>query len=575
MSSSHRTIRLIKWGIGVLTLIAVGVLLGYLAFSGERTTAAVPGVAEDEGSQLWYCSMHPQIIREGPGLCPICEMDLIPMPEDMAGEASPRELVVSEAAAELMAIQTTPVERRAAAVDVRMVGKVDYDETRVKAIAAWASGRIDRLYVDFTGTRVAEGDHLVDLYSPELISAQAELLQAARSASRTGDGTSEYLRDSTQATLGASREKLRLLGLTSEQIENIEETGEPVTHVTIYSPIGGIVIEKSATEGMYVSTGSHIYTVADLSEVWVMLDAYESDLPWIRYGQEVTFTAEAFPGEVFTGWISFISPTLNPKTRTVKVRVEVRNPDERLKPAMFVRAVVESMVAQEGKVMDPNMAGQWICPMHPSVVSDEPGDCTICGMDLVTTESLGYVAAEPAEKLPLVIPASAPLITGKRAVVYVAVLDRAYPTFVGREVVLGPRAGDWYIVEEGLAEGERVVTNGSFKIDSALQIQAKPSWMNPGGEAMPSGHQHGGEMVMPEAPAPGASATVQTTCPVMGGPIDPNVFIEYKGKRVYFCCRGCDDQFLANPERYLDKLPQFNDPNDAADVKMNHTDYEP
>ncbi len=575
MPSRQGTIRLIKWGIGILALIAVGFLLGYLAFSGERTSAAVPGVDEDEGSQQWYCSMHPQIIREGPGLCPICEMDLIRMPEDMAEKASPRELAVSEAAAELMEIQTTPVERRAAAVDVRMVGKVDYDETRVKAITAWAPGRIDRLFVDFTGTRVAKGDHLVNLYSPELISAQAELLQAARAASRTGEETSEYLRGSTQATLEATREKLRLLGLRAEQIESIEETGEPVTHVTIYSPIGGIVIEKTATEGMYVSTGSHIYTVADLSEVWVMLDAYESDLPWIRYGQEVRFTAEAFPGEVFAGWISFISPTLNPKTRTVKVRVEVSNADERLKPDMFVRAVVESMVAQEGKVMDPNMAGQWICPMHPSVVADEAGDCTICGMDLVTTESLGYVAAEPAEQLPLVIPASAPLITGKRAVVYVAVPDREYPTFVGREVVLGPRAGNWYIIEEGLAEGERVVTNGNFKIDSALQIQAKPSMMNPQGGAMPSGHQHGGEMATQEAPAPGTPEAIQPTCPVMGGPIDPNVYIDYKGKRVYFCCQGCDDQFLANPERYLDKLPQFNDPNDAADSEMNHTEHEP
>jgi Cu(I)/Ag(I) efflux system membrane fusion protein len=239
-----------------------------------------------------------------------------------------------------------------------------------------------------------------------------------------------------------------------------------------------------ATEGMYVNTGTPIYTVADLSQVWVRLDAYESDLPWIRYGQTLTFSTEAYPGEVFKGWISFIAPMLDPRTRTVKVRVNVPNPDGRLKPEMFVHALVTSQIAQGGKVMDPNMAGEWICPMHPSVVKDEKGTCDICGMDLVTTESLGYVAAEAAGPLPLVIPATAPLITGKRAVVYVKQPDTELPMFEGREVVLGPRAGDYYVVVSGLSEGELVVTHGNFKIDSALQIQAKPSMMNPEGGAM-------------------------------------------------------------------------------------------
>jgi Cu(I)/Ag(I) efflux system membrane fusion protein len=171
----------------------------------------------------------------------------------------------------------------------------------------------------------------------------------------------------------------------------------------------------------------------------------------------------------------------------------VDNPDDRLKPEMFVRAVVKSLVAQEGMVMDPNMAGKWICPMHPSVVRGQPGNCDICGMKLVTTESLGYVTVRSAAELPLVIPSSAPLITGKRAVVYVKKPDMENPTFEGREVVLGPRAGDYYIVKQGLTEGEQVVTNGSFKIDSALQIQAKPSMMSPEGGAMPAGHQHGME----------------------------------------------------------------------------------
>jgi Cu(I)/Ag(I) efflux system membrane fusion protein len=417
-------------------------------------------------------------------------MDLIPVAAAQA-EVGPREISFSEEAIKLMEVETTSVERRFVTAEIRMVGKVDYDETRVKNITAWVAGRIDRLYVDFTGITVNKGDHTVEIYSPELISAQAELLATLQAAASIKPESSDLMKSTTSATLEAAREKLRLLGLGKDQIDKIESSGKTLTHITIYSPMGGIVIQKHATEGTYVSTGTPIYTVADLSRLWVKLDAYESDLVWIRYGQEVEFTTEAYPGEVFKGRISFIDPILNDKTRTVKVRVDVDNPQGKLKPEMFARAIVRSGLAKGGKVMAPEMAGKWICPMHPSVVKDQAGSCDICGMDLVTTESLGYVKAETSEQGPLVIPASAPLITGTRAVVYVRLPDKKKPTFQGREIVLGPRAGDYYIVQSGLAEGEIIVTNGNFKIDSALQIQAKPSMMNPEGGVAPMGHQHG------------------------------------------------------------------------------------
>jgi YHS domain-containing protein len=166
-------------------------------------------------------------------------------------------------------------------------------------------------------------------------------------------------------------------------------------------------------------------------------------------------------------------------------------------------------------------------------------------MALVTTESLGYVSTAN-EEAPLVIPASAPLITGKRAVVYVQVPGKEQPTYEGREITLGPRAGDHYLVESGLAEGEVVVTRGNFKIDSAMQIQAKPSMMNPVAEPMQPMHDHMG------------MAGEQTHCPVMGGAINKDIFVEYKGKKVYFCCAGCEGPFLKDPDKYMDKLPQFN-----------------
>ncbi|MCK5564892.1 MAG: efflux RND transporter periplasmic adaptor subunit [Planctomycetes bacterium] len=486
---------------------------------------------------IWTCSMDPQVRQDEPGACPICGMDLIPLESSNVLE---RQIEFSEAAKKLMQIETSVVERKFVTSQIRMVGKIAYDETRVKYITAWVPGRIERLFADYTGMTVNKGDHLVEMYSPELFSAQAELLQAVKSAKSMKKTSSEYVSQSIHSTLNATREKLKLLGLDADQIKKIEQSEEPVQNLTINAPIGGIVIHKNATEGMYVETGTQIYTIADLSQLWVMLDAYESDMMWVRYGQKVEFTTDAYPGETFGGRLSFIDPMLNEKTRTFKLRVNIANPGGKLKPEMFVRAVLSPVLASGGKAIDADLAGKWICPMHTEIVEDVPGECSICQMALVTPESLGYVS--PAnDEAPLVIPASAPLVTGKRAVVYVQLPGTEQPTYEGREVTLGPRAGEYYLVESGLAEGEVVVTKGNFKIDSAMQIQAKPSMMNPAGIQMQPMHDHG----------------EQTVCPVMGGAINKDIFVEYKGKKVYFCCPGCEDIFLKDPEKYMDKLPQF------------------
>lgn len=447
----------------------------------------------EEESIIWTCAMHPQIRRNEPGKCPICGMNLVPVSESpgdsLLGE---RAFVTSPEAVALMNIQTAPVERRYAPMTIRMTGSVDYDETKVSHITAWVPGRLDRLYVDYTGVTVQKGDHMVELYSPELLTAEEELWRAAQTVKKLRSDSPASLRRTAQTTLDASRRKLKLWGLTVEQIVDVEKNGVTSDQVTIYAPSGGTVVELEGQQGMYVNTGSRIYTIVDLSEVWVRFDAYESDLTWLHFGQNVTFVTEAWPGEEFKGRIAFIDPVLNTMTRTVKVRVNVSNEDGRLKPGMFVRGDVEAQIATKGRVMNPELAGKWIGPMHPQIVKDGPGACEICGMDLVPAEELGYVTATADEAaMPLVIPATAPLLTGKRAVVYVQVMEAKNPTFEGRQVVLGPRAGDYYIVEEGLEEGERVVTNGAFKIDSALEIMAKPSMMNPegGGGAV---HRHGG-----------------------------------------------------------------------------------
>ena len=568
-------------------VFAIGIFVAWFLFAeGDSPTESdrvesSGSVAETAGPTLWTCSMHPQIRSPKPGSCPICSMDLIPVTKTAGGM---RTLTVSPEARALMSIETSPVERRYVTHAIPMVGKVDYDETKLGYITAWVAGRLDRLYVDFTGVEVKKGDHMVYIYSEQLYAAQEELIQAIkhdrpRNTSRLGISDLDMVE--------SSREKLRLLGLTEEQIKEIEASTRPSDHLTIYSPVSGVVIEKLRQEGERVRLGDRIYTVADLRQVWVHLDAYESDLAWTRYGQEVTVTTDAYPGEEFHGRIAFIQPVLNDKTRTVKVRVNVPNPRGKLKPEMFVHAVVRPKVAAGGRVMDPGLAGKWISPMHPEIVKDEPGTCDVCGMPLVRAESLGYVTPESdAQQPPLVVPYLSALVTGTRAVAYVELpamhsaaepafqtlsaviqegdlqrtheafatygrmLDRPYdqpgtnyakqlwnqyadrfgqhalagqrarsvreveqvftrievtmngareefapegqPTFEGREIVLGPRAGDYYLVRHGLQEGELVVTQGNFKIDSEIQIQAKPSMMTPAGGGG-GGHDHGGD----------------------------------------------------------------------------------
>lgn len=477
------------WIAQAVAFVLLGVFVASWFNGGSGGSKVSETSAAEEGQSkpsIWTCSMHPQIRRDGPGDCPICGMDLVPVKKSAGGI---RTVSISSNVQKLMNVQTVPVGRKYVTANVRMVGKIDYDETKLGHITAWVPGRLERMFVDFTGIEVNKGDHMVQIYSEALYTAQEELLAATKRD--RPPSSSRFVQPIDLAE--SAREKLRLLGLTPEQVQTIEERGKPSETVTIYSPVSGVVVGKMKQEGERVQTGDRIYTVADLNHLWVQMDAYESDLAWLRYGQEVEFSTEAYPGMVFKGRVAFIDPVLNSATRTVKVRVNISNDDGRLKPEMFVRAVVRSKIASGGRVLDASLAGKWISPMHPEIVKDEPGDCDVCGMPLVRAESMGYVTAEPDDAAkPLVIPVSAALLTGTRAIVYVQVPDAKEPTYEGREIVLGPRAGDYYLVKTGLEEGELVVTNGNFKLDSALQISAKPSMMTPDGGGGGRAHNHGG-----------------------------------------------------------------------------------
>ncbi len=429
------------------TLI-LGLLLGFIIGGSGNSPIVIQGsdIGEDNThskGEIWTCSMHPQIKNPKSGKCPICGMDLIPASSEN-NDVGYNQLKLSENALKLAEIRTVAVKRQKLSMIIRMSGKVVLNETNVANITSRIPGRLDAIYVDYTGIRVRKGEKMVNLYSPELITAQQELLQSLKFLQNSP--TTE-LRKNALKIVSASREKLALWGLTKNQIREFEDRGNTMHHMIIYSPMDGIVIKKDAYEGLYVKTGTNLYTIANLSDLWVNLDAYESVISGLRSGQGVEFETESYPGEVFTGVITFIDHVIDPDTRTAKVRVNVNNKNLKLKPDMFVRAKVNV------EINDKKKGGNSISP--------------------------------------LVIPVTAPLITGKRAIVYVSVSGRK-GVFEGRNITLGSRSDEYYTVINGLTEGEMVVVNGAFKIDSDLQIQAKPSMMNPEDGAVMTGHDHRG-----------------------------------------------------------------------------------
>ena len=431
----------------------------------------------DHESTIWTCAMHPQIRMPNPGKCPICFMDLVPLEtggsdsEDTRGAST---LSISETARKLSEIETTEVRRERAKATIHMVGMVFESETRQAVITSRIEGRLDEVYVNFTGESVNKGDPLVKIWSPTLIKSQVELFETIKTD------------PDDQSVIKGAEEKLIQYGLDREQIDQIRAQKRPTLYVTLKAPITGIVTKKNAILGQFVKEGTEMFVINDLSDVWVKMDAYETDLPWIRYGQNITFTTSAVPGKIFHGKVLFIDPTLDTKTRSVKVRVDAPNPDYLLKPGMFVSAELEAELDDRGKVIKPEWAGKYICPVHPrDEASEDPGICPDSKMPLRPASSYGY-ADDKDSRAPLLIPITSALVTGKRAIVYVEVPGASTPTYELREVTLGSRVGNQYIVDNGLREGERVVTKGAFKIDSTMQILGKTSMMAPAEKKFPN-----------------------------------------------------------------------------------------
>lgn len=493
----------VRVAVPAVIVAALGVILSGGFFRSSETVT---------GGEIWICSMHPQVRLPRPGKCPICGMTLSPLDQSRG------------AATEIHGVETETVSRRELARELRTVGRIDYNEARVEEITARVAGRVDRLFADFTGIRVSKGDHLVEIYSPDLYSAQQELITLADTAARTRASNRSSADRLSAEMLRSAREKLGLWGLTPQQITEIEQKGAPRTHLTIFSPLGGTVIEKNVRLGQYVEEGDSLYRIADLEVMWLYLELYEYDVGWIQYGQPADVVLEAYPGETFRGTVVFIDPFLNEETRTVRVRVNLPNPAGRLKAGMYATAAIRAPLLADGSPAPTGLEGKFFCPMHPEVVSEKTGTCPICGMELISVPARPRpkLAAAPVEDSgrptattagdgmkPLAIRSSAVLDTGRRQIAY----RRTKSGYELVELKLGPLAiatdaqassGTFYPVLSGLDEGDEVVVRGGFLLDSQTQIEGRPSLLAPEGQSaanLHSGHSMPGSKPPTTSPA--------------------------------------------------------------------------
>ena len=410
-----------------LGILAVGLLLGWLLFGGSSKEEADHNHNEvAQTNQMWTCSMHPQIMQPEPGDCPICGMDLIPAEAGADGLTADQFKLTANAMA-LANIQTTIVGNGSAENGIiKLSGKIAENEEANAVQVSYFSGRIERLNISFTGEEVRKGQLLATIYSPELYAAQQELITAAS------------LKASQPALYKAVRNKLKLWKLSETQINQIESSGKVIENFPVYATVSGTVTEKLVEQGDYIKQGQPLLKIANLNTVWANFDVYENQIEQFKKGQEVSVSTNAYPNKQFKGTVDFINPVLNTKTRTVTLRVVLNNTDDIFKPGMFVTAEIKSTQTDRNGV--------------------------------------------------LTIPSSAVLWTGERSVVYLKANPNE-PVFELKEVALGNKIGDNYEVLEGLFTGNEIVTNGTFTVDAAAQLQGKKSMMNKQGGKTMTGHE--------------------------------------------------------------------------------------
>ncbi|ABL01241.1 efflux RND transporter periplasmic adaptor subunit [Pelobacter propionicus] len=389
-----------------------------------------PGTAADQktaqGKQLYTCSMHPFIIKDKPGTCPICGMELIKKIEsatdgaamtaeqkqqaDMLGHVSlsPTQRVMANVA-------TVEVRQQSLNKEINAVGIVQFDQSRQAKVTAWIAGRIDKLNVSTVGAYVSKNRPVAEVYSPDLMSTQQEYLLAIKSRDQLKNSPIPSISQNGEGLVASAKQRLMLFGVKESQIAALEKAGKPNIRLPIYTPLSGIVIEKMVQQGQYVNTGDVLFSIADLSTVWVEVEVYENEFPNIHIGQQVEIRSQSFPGKPFTGRVAFIYPFLDPKTRTVKARVAMPNPGMKLKPDMFVNAIIK-------------------VPLGSAIV----------------------------------VPVTAVMDTGKRRVAWV---ESSPGMFEPRDVQVGQQTDDKIQILSGLKPGDKVAVSGGYLIDSESQLK--------------------------------------------------------------------------------------------------------
>jgi Cu(I)/Ag(I) efflux system membrane fusion protein len=398
-------------------ILVAGIFLGWLFFHPYQHKNEDQYSGSDKLT-IWTCAMHPQIRMHEPGKCPICGMNLIPLIQQTDTIIDPDAIHMTKEAAQLANVLTSVVSRQDPVQEIRLYGKVQVDERMLQSQVSYLPGRIENLSVNFTGEPVHKGQTIATIYSPDLVTAQQELLETSKT------------KNVQPGLYQAAIEKLKQWKLSEEQIAGIESSGKVKNDFDIVATTSGIVSAKRVNNGDYISPGQVLFDVSDLSRLWIMFDAYESDLPYLSIGQPIDFSLQALPGLLFSGRIAFIDPAIDPVTRVAKVRVEISNSDNKFKPEMFATGTVKASLKQ---------------------YRDK-----------------------------LVIPRSAVLWTGTRSIVYVKQPGED-PVFKMREIEIGPMLGNSYVVMNGLSDGEEIVSQGTFSVDAAAQLEGKPSMMNPEG----------------------------------------------------------------------------------------------
>lgn len=410
----------------VLIILASAAGGGWYAWQHKGHDHAAEGKSV-QGKQLYTCSMHPFIIKDKPGSCPICGMELIKKIDNAAADGSTQtpeqkqqaEMLghVSMSANQRIMANVATVEAKQGTLnkEINAVGIVQYDQSRQAKVTAWIAGRIDKLNVSTVGAYVSKDKPVAEVYSPDLLATQQEYLLAVKSREQLKNSTIPSISQNGDGLVSSAKQRLMLFGVKESQIADLEKAGKPIIRLPIYTPLSGIVIEKMVQQGQYVNTGEVLFNIADLSRVWVEIDVFENEVPYVRVGQQVEIRSAVEHGAAFNGRISFVYPFHDPKTHTVKARVEMPNPGHRLKPDMFVNAIIR-------------------VPLVKGIV----------------------------------VPVTAVIDTGKRQLVWV---EASPGMFEPREVQAGERIDDRVQILSGIKAGDKVAVSGSYLIDSESQLK--------------------------------------------------------------------------------------------------------